>query len=214
MTDMSSQELWDELYSKQDHVWSGAPNHALTVEVADLAPGRALDVGCGEGADAVWLARRGWAVTGVDPSTVALGRARRQGADARVDVDWRHGVLADLDLPGAGFDLVSAFYAVLPRETDPVPRLVSLVAPGGTLLVVHHDMGGDGHGHGDHEHGDPVDEPDPRFDHEALVMPDEVAAVLGDGWTVHGPELRGRVIDGGRGGHHVRDVVVRAVRRA
>ena len=217
MTSMSSQELWDELYSEQDHIWSGAPNHALTVEAADLTPGRALDVGCGEGADAIWLAQRGWDVTGIDPSVVALDRARRHASELKVAVTWRHGTLDGLDLPTEGFDLVSACYAVLEKDTDPLDRLTSLVAPGGTLLVVHHDMDGpDGdhhHGAGDHEgHGE--QEPDPRFDPTLLVMPAEVAAGLGEGWSVTGPETRPRVISGGRGGHHVDDIVVRAVRRS
>ncbi|MBM6404404.1 class I SAM-dependent methyltransferase [Phycicoccus sp. CSK15P-2] len=210
MTSMSDQHVWDERYSEQEGIWSGEPNHALTVEAAGLAPGRALDVGCGEGADAVWLTRRGWEVTGIDPSVVALGRARLHAESAGVRVTWRHGTLAGLDLPAGGFDLVSAFYAVLEKDTQPLGRLTSLVAPGGTLLVVHHDTSAYGQDHG-HGHGTEA-QPGPRFDPDLLLLPADVATGLGDGWTVSGPELRHRVITGGAGGHHVDDVVVRATR--
>ena len=71
---------WDAMYAERDAVWSGEPNPHLVAEVAALTPGTALDVGCGEGADAVWLARQGWAVTAVDVSQVALERARGSGA--------------------------------------------------------------------------------------------------------------------------------------
>ncbi len=78
------ESVWDARYSELDRVWSGEPNHALTVEAERLASGRALDVGCGEGADAVWLASRGWRVTGLDPSAVARVWARAAGAAAGV----------------------------------------------------------------------------------------------------------------------------------
>ena len=119
-------------------MWSGNPNLALTVEVEGTAPARALEVGCGEGADAVWLARQGWTVTAIDPSGVALERARAAAEAAGADVTWLQGGLLDVDLPEGGFDLVSVFYPALDLDDDPVARLAALVAPGGTLLVVHH----------------------------------------------------------------------------
>ncbi len=158
---------WDERYGASDQIWSGDPNGALVAEVADLPPGptarRALDVGCGEGADAVWLARRGWQVTALDVSRVALDRAERHARDAGVEVTWVHAGLVEADLPVGGFDLVSAQYPVLLRTPGATAErtLADLVAPGGTLLVVHHDLGGghdgDEHDVGEHGHGSPGD---------------------------------------------------------
>src|SRR5919199_6018430 len=104
-------QAWDERYASAEQVWSGEPNGALVAEVSSLTPGTALDVGCGEGADAVWLARRGWRVTALDVSAVALERARRHAEDAGVSVEWIHSGVESAEL--ATYDLVSAQYAVL-----------------------------------------------------------------------------------------------------
>lgn len=194
------ESVWDARYAELDRVWSGEPNHALTVEAATLTPARALDVGCGEGADAVWLATRGWTVTALDPSGVALGRARAAAEASGVLVEWVHAGLAEADLPSGGFDLVSVFYPALDLETAPVERLASLVAPGGTLLLVHH---ADVDRERALEHG---------FDPDLLLSPAGLAAGLGDGWDVVGPERRARSISGGSGAHHHDDLVVRATR--
>lgn len=238
---------WDERYGASDQIWSGDPNGALVAEVADLPPGptarRALDVGCGEGADAVWLARRGWQVTALDVSRVALDRAERHARDAGVEVTWVHAGLVEADLPVGGFDLVSAQYPVLLRTPGATAErtLADLVAPGGTLLVVHHDLGGghdgDEHDVGEHGHGSPGDgssrggsprhgshpeadhghghepSPDGGFDPALYALPADVAAVLGDGWGVEVDERRPRSVRGGGGAHHVQDVVLRARRR-
>src|SRR3954470_6989189 len=80
---------WDARYGERDGaMWSGRPNGRLVAEVADLAPGRALDVGCGEGADAIWLAQRGWTVTAIDVSAVAVDRARAAADAAGATVEW------------------------------------------------------------------------------------------------------------------------------
>src|SRR3954471_477357 len=141
---------WDERYSAADQVWSGEPNGALVAEAVGLEPGRALDVGCGEGADAVWLARRGWQVTALDVSQVAIHRAQRHARDAGVQVAWVHAGLVEAALPAGGFELVSAQYPVLRKAPGAVAEriLVELVAPGGTLLVVHHAIDPD-HRHDD-----------------------------------------------------------------
>jgi SAM-dependent methyltransferase len=199
---------WDERYRTADQVWSGQPNGALVAEAAGLPPGRALDVGCGEGADAVWLAARGWQVTALDVSRVALDRAERHARDAGVEVTWLHAGLMeaaqDGDLPAGAFDLVSAQYAVLLKTPGAVAErtLADLVAPGGTLLVVHHALDHDPH----HAH-------EGSFDPALYALPADVAAVLDDGWQVEVDERRPRAVDGGGGAHHVEDLVLRARRR-
>ena len=134
--------FWDAHYARHVEVWSGAPNAVLVDETSGLRPGAALDLGCGEGADAVWLARRGWRVTGADISEVALERASRRAAAAGVAgrVTWERFDLGE-SFPAGAFDLVTAHYLHSPR---PARRVLALqqaagaVAPGGTLLVVGH----------------------------------------------------------------------------
>jgi SAM-dependent methyltransferase len=123
-----------------EQVWSGQPNGALVSEIAGLQPGNALDVGCGEGADAVWLSKQGWDVTALDVSEVALERAARHAEHAQVGVRWVHAGLVEASLPAGTFDLVSAQYPALLRsdDHDAERALLGAVAPGGTLLVVHH----------------------------------------------------------------------------
>jgi SAM-dependent methyltransferase len=137
-------EFWDERYGSADSIWSGNPNIQLVAQVADLAPGRALDAGTGEGADAVWLAERGWDVVGLDISAVALGRARAR-ADALGPAVSGRITLRPTDLlvwePGdERFDLVSAQFMHLPLAASRrlVRALATAVAPGGTLLYVAH----------------------------------------------------------------------------
>lgn len=195
---------WDEFYAATDRIWSGRPNGALVTETADLPPGRALDVGCGEGADALWLASRGWQVTALDVSQVALDRAAAAAREAGLEVQWVHAGLLEAQLPVGCFDLVSAQYPVLLRTSDAVAAhaLREAVAPGGTLLVVHHDVSG-------HQH-DP--ETERRFDPADHVLPEQVAAVLGDDWVVEVDERRERDLTEGAGAHHVLDIVLRARR--
>lgn len=136
--------FWNERYRSADGLWSGNPNRYLVSEASELSPGTALDVGCGEGADALWLAGRGWRVTGADLSTVALERAARHAAAAgpqiAARIDWVHADLIGWDPGAARYDLVSSQYMHLP----PGPRgalfrgLAGAVAPGGTLLIVGH----------------------------------------------------------------------------
>lgn len=193
---------WDARYRESDQIWSGEPNGALVAEVTGLTPGRALDVGCGEGADAVWLSRQGWQVTALDVSGVALDRARAAAAAAGADVTWLHSGLVEADLPPGSFDLVSAQYPVLFKTDDRTAEraLLGAVAPGGMLLVVHHAQfdSEEAKGHG----LDPTD----------YLSPQEVADALDEGWTVHVLEQRERVISGGSGAHHKADIVLRAER--
>ncbi|WP_329189900.1 class I SAM-dependent methyltransferase [Actinacidiphila glaucinigra] len=136
-------EFWDARYAGSDRVWSGNPNNVLVREVEGLKPGTALDLGCGEGADAVWLARQGWRVTAVDISRVALeraaGHAKAEGI-AEGLIDWqRHDLGATF--PEGTYDLVSAQFLHSPNDM-PRERILraaaAAVAPGGVLLVVGH----------------------------------------------------------------------------
>ena len=104
---------WDARYGAT-HIWSGEPNGALMALTSDLAPGTALDVGCGEGADAVWLARRDWTVTGLDVSRVAVDRARAAAEAAGVEITWL--VEGFGEHPLGPFDLVSAQYPAVPKR--------------------------------------------------------------------------------------------------
>jgi thioredoxin reductase/SAM-dependent methyltransferase len=134
---------WEERYRSADAVWSGRANPALVAEAADLRPGTALDIGSGEGGDAVWLAARGWRVTGVDFATAALERAAGHAVAAGVAdrVEWVRADVRTWTPPGS-YDLVSAQYFHLPPDQrgDLFARLAAAVAPGGTLLVVGHDV--------------------------------------------------------------------------
>lgn len=201
----TDQAEWDERYAASDRRWSGRPNGALVREVAGLPPGRALDVGCGEGADAIWLAGRGWTVTALDVSRVALDRAAEAGREAGVEVDWLHSGLLDAPLPAGGFDLVSAQYPVLLRTPghDAERALLAAVAPGGTLLVVHHADRGNGHGHshGEERGVDPTD----------LVLPEQLAALLDEQWQVEVDERRPREAPPVPG-EHPDDLVLKARR--
>lgn len=143
MEHTTDRELWDARYSEHDRVWSGEPNAVLVEEAAGLEPGTALDLGCGEGADAVWLARRGWRVTAVDVSGVALERAARHAEAAGVGdrIDWQRRDLGT-SFPEGTYDLVSAAFLHSPGEGLPRERILrdaaAAVAPGGVLLVIGH----------------------------------------------------------------------------
>src|SRR3954451_13540575 len=138
---MSTLETWWEaFYAEGRSRWSGRPNASLVAEAGDLAPGRALDVGCGQGGDAIWLATRGWTVTGVDVSATALDVAASHATQADVDIT-RERRDAGASLPDGPFDLVAMSYLHSPVE---IPRArilqsaAAAVADGGTLLVVGH----------------------------------------------------------------------------
>jgi 2-polyprenyl-3-methyl-5-hydroxy-6-metoxy-1,4-benzoquinol methylase len=133
--------FWDARYREADAIWSGNPNPQLIAEAADMRPGTALDVGCGEGADAIWLAERGWDVTAADISPVALQRAASHAEAAGVAdrITWLHTDFT-AGVP-TGFDLVTAQFMHLPGAQIDVMqrRLAAAVNPGGILLVVGHD---------------------------------------------------------------------------
>jgi len=169
----SAAEYWEDRYATRGRTWSGRVNAALERELAGVAPGTALDLGCGEGGDALWLARNGWSVTAVDiaPTALAVGAAEQQPGD---DVTWVAADLASWE-PPARYDLVSACFlhsdVELPREAI-LRRAADAVAEGGQLLIVGH--AGVPHW-AEHEHDVPN-----------LPTPDEVISSLelDDGWTV------------------------------
>ena len=134
-------ELWNERYRTPRLVWTAEPNRFLRELGEGLTPGRALDLACGEGRNAIWLARQGWTVTGVDFAHVGLEKARRHAEEHDVAVDWIEADLRTWQAPSAAFDLVALLYLHLPAdELDPVLRAAATaVAPGGTLFLVGHD---------------------------------------------------------------------------
>ena len=141
MTD--TRDFWETFYNERPSVWSGRPNAVLVDEVGDLRPGRAADLGCGEGGDALWLAARGWSVTALDVSHTAIERGRIHARDAGLADDaitWQQQDLTEW-MPHDTFDLVSACFLQSPIEL-PIGGILQTalgaVAPGGTLLVVQH----------------------------------------------------------------------------
>lgn len=140
MSQRSDAEFWDQKYRHRQAPWDGEPNPLLAEVAEGLTPGAALDLGCGEGADALWLARRGWQVTAVDISGVALERAR--AADTDRQVTWQQTDMLAWQPPADAFDLVSAHFLHIPpaERTALFDCLARAVRPGGTLLVVAHHV--------------------------------------------------------------------------
>ena len=200
------QPWWDQRYGDHDAVWSGNPNPQLVTEAAELPPGRALDIGCGEGADSIWLAAHGWHVTGLDFSQVGLDRAAQRaeaiGGDVATRIRWQHQDLLDWDAPVRAYDLVSSQFMHLPAEQMHLlmVQLAGAVAIGGTLLVVGHDFS-------DVATGLRPDRPEMFFTAESL------AAGLGPDWTVVLCEGRNRATTGPDGDLvQITDTVLRAQR--
>ena len=160
---------WNERYAK-GQVWSSEPNRyfADAVESLGMAPGRALDLACGEGRNAVWLAHRGWSVTGVDFSAEGVARGRDGASSLGLEVDWVVADLATWQLGDGAWDLVAHVYLHWPRvEREPfLRRCAAAVAPGGALVIVGHDRDNIEHGHGGPQ------------DPDVLTTPEEQAALL------------------------------------
>jgi SAM-dependent methyltransferase len=136
--------FWDERYRSSDALWSGEPNEQLIAEVSGLTPGVALDAGAGEGADAIWLAERGWRVTAADISAVALERGRAQanvvGQDVARRIEWIRADFLAWQPPLDAYDLVSLHFIHFPspQREDVFRRLAAAVKRSGTLLIVAH----------------------------------------------------------------------------
>jgi SAM-dependent methyltransferase len=202
------QQFWDDLYGQREQVWSGRVNAPLAERAADLPPGRALDLGCGEGADALWLAERGWAVSAVDISPTALGRARAEADRRGLAVDWQQADLAEA-LPPGPYELVTAHFLQSPVELPRaavLQRAAAEVAPGGHLLVVGHAAAPPW---SQHEH---QDQHDPELMPPAATVLDQLA--LGDGWQLLEADDVPRTATGPDGRtHELLDSVVLARRR-
>lgn len=196
---------WDARYSEREGArWSGRPNGRLRVEAAGLTPGRALDVGCGEGADAIWLARNDWTVTAIDISDVAVGRARAAAELAGTAVEWICGDALETAFPSGSFDLVSMQYPALPKAAGEVAlrALLDTVRRGGLLLAVYHDLDDEHREHMKSRGVDPAD----------YVDADDLRQLLGSDFTVELDVVEPR-IDPPPDTPHIADVVLRARRR-
>ena len=204
-----NQSDWDHRYSGEQ-IWSGNPNGTLVAEAGGLTPGAALDVGAGEGGDAIWLAEQGWTVTASDISRRVLDRIEAPATQRGLALTCLHADANALHAyPAARFDLVSAQYASIPRTPDQraVHSMLAAVAPGGTLIVVGHDL-------------EPMRQPldidkDSRlFDGDAFVRVDDFAAALAASpeWQIDVCERRPRPPGAASAAHHVDDVVLRAHR--
>lgn len=192
---------WNARYAGSELLWTAEPNRRFASEVADLEPGRALDLACGEGRNAVWLAERGWHTTGLDFSDVALAKAERLAASRGVEVEWVLADVLDHEPERGAFDLVAVLYLQLPHEqlAKVLRSAREALAPGGTLLVLGHDTTNLTHGHGG-----------PR-DPSVLFTPDDVVAELG-GLVVERAETVTRTVALEEGEATALDALVRARR--
>ncbi|KAA1372997.1 SAM-dependent methyltransferase [Aeromicrobium fastidiosum] len=204
--DVFSEGFWDERYGADERVWSGQVNPQLVDRVTGMRPGRALEVGAGEGADAIWLARQGWQVTAFDVSQVALDKAAAHAVEAGVAdrITWQRVDLSTWTGEPPTYDLVSAQFMYLdqPALSRLYRQLGAAVAPGGTLLLVgHHPV--------DERHGS-HDFPDVRW------TPEEAAGWLDPAdWTtidVATVQRQGRA--GSSHSSTVHDGIVQAVKAA
>lgn len=199
--DFWSEQAWDERYREQPRRFSGRPNAVLVTEVAGLAPGSAIDVGAGEGADAVWLAAHGWRTTAADLSTVALDRTAAAATAAGITIVTRHLDVVRDGIPGS-YDLVAASYVHVPGDARRVlfTRLAAAVAPGGTLLIVGHDL------------ADLQTSVERQHLAEAGWSAEHVAATLDAGWVIDTCESRPRIASHDGEQVTVHDAVLRAHR--
>lgn len=201
---------WEARYAAPGLAWSGDPNPVLVAEATLLPAGRALDIGSGEGGDALWLAMRGWQVTAVDIAVSALDKARawaesvdRVAADR---IEWQQHDLTEWSPEPRSHDLVSSQFMHLPEPTRSTlfRSLAAAVAPGGTLLIVGHDIS-DLHS-GAHR---------PHHPELMFSIDDVVTAIDGEKLRIEVAESRARQAAAADGSTTtVRDVVVRATRAA
>jgi SAM-dependent methyltransferase len=228
MTHTFDDAYWDQIWTgdRASAMATSEPNPYLAAEVSTLAPGTALDAGCGAGAEAIWLASRGWQVTGADIAAAALAHAaeRADASGLAERVTW---VQADLSTwePDTRFDLVTTHYAhPAMAQLEFYDRIASWVAPGGTLLIVghlHHEASGDhgdghgqSHGHGQSQrHSQSHDQTENGPPAEASATAEAITARLDPAhWLVVTAAQTHRTVPGHATTLH--DVVVRATRRS
>ncbi len=194
-------EDWNRRHGEAGQLFGADPNRFLVAEAESLPPRRALDVACGAGRNAVWLATRGWTVTGVDFSDVALANARRLAAERGVEVEWVQADVRQWSPDADEFDLVVVLYLQLPADERrrALRNATAALAPGGTLLVVGHHAENLRDGWGGPR--------DPRV----LFTPEEIAAEL-RGLEIEKAERVLRPVEDEDGEHDAIDALVRARR--
>ncbi len=194
---------WNQRYDTVDLVWTAEPNRFLVAETTSLALGTALDLGAGEGRNAVWLAQQGWRVTAVDFSDVGLTKTSQMAAAAGVEVSTVCADVADYTPHSGRFDLVAILYLHLPARLrrEVYRRAGDGVAPGGTLVVVGHDATNLTDGHGGPQ------------DPDVLFTPDDIAEdLVGSGLVVERAERVQRTVTTPDGDRVAVDALVRARR--
>ncbi len=201
---------WDHRYSGEQ-IWSGNPNGTLVNEIGGMTPGRALDVGAGEGGDALWLAEQGWRIMASDVSQRALDRIDAEATRRDIAVECHRADANTLDaFETEAFDLVTAQYASIPRTPDGsgLRNILNAVAPGGTLLIVGHDVDAMRAQIEAQDHVMP-------FDPDAYVQIEDFLALLSGSreWDIEVSEKRSRPRGSASSSHHIEDVVLRARRR-
>jgi SAM-dependent methyltransferase len=201
-------DFWEQRYASSDKVWSGRANRALVDVASTLTPGRSLDLGCGEGGDAVWLAQNGWDVTGVDISPSAIARGRAAADALGLDPKRIRFVATDLEdrADDEAYDLVTACFLQSPvalSRARILRRAADQLRPGGHLLIVSHASPPPWSNFA-HHHPDGM--PQPADELTALDLPTE-------DWEVVLAEVRGREATGPDGTHAMLDDGIVLVRR-
>lgn len=196
-------EEWNERYGTDELVWRAEPNRFLVEEVERLTPGRALDLACGEGRNAVWLASQGWRVVGMDFSSAGLAKGRRMADERGVEVTWVEADAVSWIPPRSGFDLVVLMYLQLPydQRRAALGHAAAALAPRGVLLVVGHDATNPTEGFGGPQ--DPA----------VLYSAEDIVGDL-DGLRIERAERVERQVDTPSGAAVALDALVRAVRDA
>lgn len=197
-------DAWDDRYRDTELVWSAGPNQFVEAICRDLPPGRAIDLAAGEGRNAIWLAEQGWQVTAVDFSAVAIDKARQIAERRGVEIDAQAADLASYEPTPGGYDLVVVAYLQLAEaELSPIlRRAAAAVAPGGTFLLVNHDLENLERGHGGPQHA------------SVLTTPKQVAVAIDDSLVVERAEVVERRVDTDDGERTALDTLVVARRPA